>query len=213
MAVLLVLINPAIADAPSGDKIIAAMKRQFSTVNDYRAEVSLTVKGPKISINNMPMTIYFKKPNKIHVEATQGMAMVPGGNFFGDPMTELAGSNQATYVRTEKKLGRECYVLSIARPQSPLLLWVDKERSVMVAMDGQGGFKTTWQYQKIVGKYYLPTQISADMQGPELRARHRRLGGEEDSPNVGPTKVTLKFSKYIVNKGIDDKIFEEKNRK
>ena len=82
----------------------------------------------------------------------------------------------------------------------PLLLWVDKERSVIVAMEGQSGFKTNWLYDRVDGKHYLPTEIRADMRDP-------RGSGE-----VGPTKVTIKFSKYRVNKGIDDKIFQEKNR-
>lgn len=211
--VLLTLMTPALAATPSGDKIIAAMKRQFSAVNDYRVEVSLTVKGPKISINNMGMTVYFKKPNKIHVDATQGLAMVPSGNLFGNPLNEIATSAHVTYVRTEKKLGRDCYVLNLAVERMPLLLWVDKERSVIVAMDGAGGFQTTWQYAKVDGKYYLPTQISADMQSPSLAHGRRGRFASDDTPSAGPTKVTVKFSNYKVNKGIDDKIFQEKKRK
>lgn len=212
IVVLLILITPALADAPSGDKIMAAMKRQFSAVNDYRVRVSLTVKGSKVSINNMGMTVYFKKPNKIHVDATQGFAMVPSGNLFGNPLTEIAAAPHATYVRTEKKLGRDCYVLSIANSRMPLLLWVDKERSVIVAMESQGGLKSTWQYEKVDGKYYLPSQICADTQGPAFSPKLRRMDPDLDSPGIGPTKITVRFSDYKVNKGIDDKIFQEKHR-
>lgn len=211
IVVLLILMTPAVADAPSGEKILAAMKKQLSSVNDYRADITLTVKGPKISINNMQMTVYYKKPNKIHVEAKQGFAMMPGGNYFGDPLGEMS-SAKATYVRTEKKQGRECYLLDVATPQDSMKLWVDRQRSVMVAMEGRQGFKTAWQHEKIDGKYYLPSQISADVQGPAVG--HRRHGATQDqSIQSGPTKVTIKFGNYKVNKGIDDKIFEDKKRK
>jgi outer membrane lipoprotein-sorting protein len=196
-----VLLTPALAGTPSADKIIAAMKRQYSTVNDYKADVSLTVKGPKVSINNMRMTVYFKKPNKIHVEATQGLAMVPSGNYFGDPLGHIGDNAHAKYLRTESRSGRQCYVLSLTNGQTPLTVWVDKQRSVMVAMDSERGLKTSWKYDRIDGKYYVPSEIRADVregQGPA---------------GSGPTKVTVKFSNYKVNKGIDDKIFQEKKQK
>lgn len=210
--ILLALLLPAAAGAPSGDSIVAAMRKQFSAVNDYRADVSLTVKGPKVSINNMQMTVYYKKPNKIHVEAKQGFAMMPGGNYFGDPLGEIS-SARATYVRTEKKQGRQCYLLNVAANQAVMKLWVDKQRSVVVAMESGQGLKTLWQHAKVDGKYYLPVQISADVQGlPMGNGHHARATGNEKD-QIGPTKAVVKFSNYRVNKGIDDKIFQEKKPK
>ncbi len=217
VTMLLLLVATAFA-APAGDKIIADMKRRFSAINDYKADVTLTVKGPRISINNMQMTVYYKKPDRIHVDAKQGFAMVPSGNYFGDPLGEFAASGaRATYVRSEKKQGRDCYVVRIDGPQTPVLLWVDKQRSVIVAMEAQRGFATTWQYAKVDGKYYLPTEIRAEVQVPGMPAGHGRRPRANAPDGVAGTteltRVTVKFSNYKVNKGIDDKIFQEKRRK
>ena len=99
IALTLVAGLPAAAASPSGEAIFAGLKRAFAAVNDYRAEVSLTVKGPRMSINDMRMTVYFKKPNKVHVDASQGMAVVPDGSFFGSPMNELASGARPVYLR------------------------------------------------------------------------------------------------------------------
>ncbi len=205
--------TPCLADAPSGDKIIAAMKRQFSAVNDYRADVAVTVKGPKVSINNMQMTVYYKKPNKIHVDAKQGLAMIPSGNYFGDPLGHL-GSVNATYQRSVKKHGRECHVLSIPGGRGTVTLWVDKERLTTLAMDSEDGLRTVWRYALIEKKYYMPSQIAAEIKAPIGMDAYRHRGpGDKTSGETGPTKVTIRFSNYKVNKGIDDKVFQEKKPK
>jgi hypothetical protein len=195
----------ALAAGPSAEAIFASVKKGFAGVNDYRADLTLSVKGPNMSINDMRMTLYFKKPNKVHVEAAQGMAMVPPGSFLGNPTGELATGAQPVYLRSQRKLGRDCDVLKLVNPKAgakapAVLVWIDKERKVMVAMETSGelAVKTAWRYQKIDGKYYLPAEITADMKMPR-------------GPQAGQSsKAVIKFTNYRVNKGISDKIFERK---
>lgn len=204
IALILTVGLSASSAGPSGEAIFAGLKRAIAAVNDYRADVSLTIKGPKMSINDMGMTVYFKKPGKIHVDAAQGMAVVPNGNFFGDPMNELANGHPV-YIRTEKRRGVDCYLLRLDNPKTKgnvMQVWVDTKRPVLVAMETEinGGTKSAWKYEKIEGKYYLPVEITADTSAPA-------------GPNAGrPIKVTIKFTNYRVNKGISDKIFVQENR-
>jgi len=212
IALVLSVVGSAYAQTPSADDIFTTLKRGFAGVNDYRADVSLTVKGPSVSINDMRMTVYFKKPNKIHVDATQGMAMVPRGSFFGNPMSELASGARPVYLRSESKLGRECDVLRLANPtagsnMAAVTLWIDKEHVVMVAMEtsGNGGLKTSWRYEKIGGKYYLPVEIRADIHA-DMNAPGRRNAAQ-------PVKAVIRFTNYHVNKGISDKVFVQEASK
>jgi len=206
LAALLALSAVAVAvEKPSADAIIAALKKGFAGVNDYSAQVTVTVKGPQVSINGMQMKLYFKKPSKWHIDAEQGVAMFPQGNFFGNPAEELATGAQATYVKSENRLGTDCHVLKISRPNAgpgapALTLWVDKKHTVIVAAESatESAMKTSWRYAMIDGKYYLPTEICADLRPP---------GGANANK---PVKATIRFSNYKVNKGIDDKIFQSK---
>jgi hypothetical protein len=82
-------------------------------------------------------------------------------------------------------------------------LWIDKEHVVMVAMEtsGNGGLKTSWRYEKIGGKYYLPVEICADIRAP-------------GRPNAAqPVKAVIRFTNYHVNKGISDKVFVQEASK
>lgn len=203
-AILVLAMSIAIA-SPSADAIFASVKKGFAGVNDYRADLTLSIKGPQVSVNGMRMTLYFKKPNKVHVEAAQGMAMVPPGSFLGNPMGELATGAKPVYVRAERKCGRDCDVLKLVNPKGgakapAVFIWVDKDRKVMVAMEtsGEPAVKTAWRYQKVDGKYYLPAEITADMKMPR-------------GPQAGQSsKAVIRFANYRVNKGISDKIFQRK---
>lgn len=189
------------AGQPSGEKVIAAVRHAFGSVNDYRVDVTLSVKSSKISINNMGMAIYYKKPNKVHVDPKGGIAIIPQGTYFGNPIEQLAVNGRAVYLRSECRQGRDCHVVQVVSTGAPTVtVWVDKERNIILATETSGQFtaRSAWSYTKIDGKYYLPALISADMTVP---------GG----PN-GPekAKVDVRFSNYTVNKGISDKIFEQK---
>ncbi len=207
-AVLVILVlaaSVALAAAPSADAIFESVKKGFAGVNDYRADVTLTIKGPQVSINDMRMTLYFKKPNKVHVEAAQGMAMVPPSSFFGNPMTVLPSGARPVYVKSERKCDRECDLLKLANPKtdaraSAVYIWVDKDRKVIVAMEtsGEMATKTAWRYQKVDGKHYMPTEITADMKMPH-------------GPKAGQSsKAVIQFTNYRINKGISDKVFQRK---
>lgn len=191
----------------TGDQVVAAVKSRFDPIKDYKTDITMNLKGPGVSINNMKMTLYFKKPNRIHVDAKEGMGMVPPGNYFGNPVDELTKNKKAVYLRSEKRNGADCRVIRLdpAQKQSNdpcMLLWVDKAKSVIVAVESPDhGLKSNWSYTRVDGKYYLPSQISAEMNAPSQSGKPKKA------------TTTIKFSNYKVNKGISDKVFEQKSAK
>jgi len=203
-AILALAAVGAANEKPSADAILAALRKGFAGVNDCRATVTLTVKGPQVSINEMKMTLYYKKPNKVHIEAERGIAMFPRGALFGNPVQELGNGGRADYVRSERKLGVDCYVLRLtapgARPGAHATVWVDKKHTVVVAAESTGtaDMKTSWRYQTIDDKYYLPVQMNAEL--------HPQAGPD----TAGVIKSTIRFSNYRINKGVSDRVFESK---
>lgn len=188
------------AAVPTGASVIAAVQRNYDRVRDYRADLSLTVKGRKISVEGMKMTVYFKQPDKLHVDAKQGFGLVPTGSFFGNPLREIARSAKAVYVRAERRSGLDCHVVRLSPRQMPhggdLLVWVEKKHSVIVAMEslGPGGARSAWKHKLVGGRYYLPVEIKADIVTPD---------GER-------VNATVTFANYVVNKGINDSVFKTK---
>ena len=201
---VLAVVNPACGRQPDAEQVMAALTRNIDAINDYRVDVSMSVKGPKISIKNMGIRIYYKKPDKVHIEARQGFAVVPQGSFFGNPIAELTRHTKPVYVKSEKKHGRACHVMKLVAKQAgnnapDVLIWVDKQRSVLVAtkVEGETGFSSSWRYATIDGKYYLPVQITIDLPMGKQGAQDNRA------------TAIVKFNNYVVNKGINDKVFEK----
>lgn len=206
MSVFVVALACAAVAQPSAEDIVSAVRTQAGRVNDYQVEVSVSVKGESISINNMQATLYYKKPNKIHVEPKSGVAMIPGGTYLGNPVDLISAEMNATYVKAEKCQGRDCHVVRLdPMPGSDtghsVTLWIDKARSVILATDSNAtqGFRTAWSYATVDGKYYLPVRIDAQMPAPQ----------GDGKQNI---KATVKLTNYRVNRGISDKVFVKKPR-
>lgn len=147
------------------------------------------------------MKIY-KRPDKVHIEAEQGVAMFPRGSLFGNPLEGFGKAARAEYVKSERKLGVDCYALRLtaadSKPGAQATVWVDKKHTVIVAAESTGpvGMKTSWRYQTIDGKYYLPIQMNAELH-------------QQADPDAGRViNSTIRFSNYRINKGISDKVFE-----
>lgn len=212
---VLALTGTAHAARITGDQVIASVKKTFAAINDYKVGASLSITGTDIKINKMAMTIYYKKPNKVHVEARDGVALVPEGGFVGNPIEDLARGSKATYLRSETKAGSYCHVVGLKSPDKPeTTLWVDSKRWVIVATDSSGSFTASsiWRYKLVDGKYYLPSEISANMSIPGGGGFHRGPRHEDKPSRPRVAKMTVKFENYTVNKGISDKIFERKPR-
>lgn len=211
IALILVTLSGLACAQPSADKVIADVKRTFNAVNDYRVDATLSVKGDKLSVRNMKMTIYYKKPGRMHIDAKQGFAFVPTGTFLGNSIDDMTRGAKATYLRAERRSGIDCHLIRLD-PAGPggnpisVLLWIDKARSVVIASrtEGEAQMSTTWTYSRVDGKYHLPTRIAADIAPP---ASGPHAGAMQKSQAV------ITFANYRVNKGIPDSVFEEKPKK
>lgn len=212
---ILTLAGAAQAGKITGDQVVASVKKTYAAINDYRVDASLSITGPNIKISKMAMTIYYKKPNRVHVEAKDGVALVPQGSFVGNPIEELSHGSKATYLRSENKAGCYCHVVGLTSPNGPeTTLWVDGKRGVIVASESSGQYKagSIWRYKLVDGKYYLPVEISAVMSVPGGGGFGRGSRHRYEASGPQQANMVVSFSNYVVNKGISDKIFERKSR-
>lgn len=208
-AVLLVALAASLVCAqsrPAAD-LLEKARRKFESINDYSTEIRLDMKGDKVSIKGMTMKLYYKKPDKTRVIAKQGFAALPKDVMVGSPLSEMAKSTRGTLLRTEKKHGKDCYVIqldpSTPSAQSPsVLLWLERSRLLVVATSSLGPHKlnTRWSFTRVDGKYDLPSRIDVEMTIPG-----------DNGPR--PTHATLRFSSYRVNKGISDSVFAKPEKR
>jgi outer membrane lipoprotein-sorting protein len=201
-------------------KIIANIKKQLSSVKDFQANINVKI---DISFLNAPEQngkIYYKAPNKTKIDIP-GFAMLPkqgSGNFIND----IIFDNNSTIVYVGKEELNKMPVTSIkiiptdANNDLALAnLWVDETRNVVMKVETitkkNGTFMIFLDYSNIEGKIWMPSKVLVSLNVPEFSLPKTMSGDTsgKEKKKKGNTegKVTFTYSNYIVNKGIDDKIF------
>jgi outer membrane lipoprotein-sorting protein len=214
---MMTVIQLSSAQTPTAPQILHNMKNQFDSVKDYTATLKVTVDMEKMQIPEMLVTIYFKQPDKIHIEA-KDFAMVPR-EVVGLNPAQLIDKFDATVVGSERKENAMVYKLRlISRPEKgkPVresFIWVDGSRWVVTHFESTPSdvrkVTVDLEYETVDGKYTLPSKIEArmDTQQP-ADSSAEKMYNPQRLPRKGT--ATIIYSDYKVNTGLSDEIFEKK---
>ena len=206
------------------DVIIKNLKEAFNKVKDYTVNVDIKVDVNVIKVPEMKAKLYYKAPDKIHIES-EGFAMLPKNGLYTSPLSFLKGDYTAIFAKTDTIDGHITSVIKIIplNDKGDLLLttlWVDQAKNVIRKVESStktnGTFSLILDYNKEM-KYPLPDSMifsfnagklnTPDMMGQEENQGRRRRAFKDISG-----KVIIKYYDYKVNKGIPDSVFEEKNK-
>ena len=216
---LLLILGRGEAASLSARQILEKASKNFEVISDYTTNVNVTVDSPSVHMKDMRATVYYKSPDKLHVDSKEGFAMLPRkGLMIGNPLRALMDSSDLFLKGSERVLGNDCYVVKASMKKDGIgpeaTVWIDKSVSLirqMVVKPEVGPTVTLnlW-YSRVGGKYWMPTSTTAKMliQAPEARRFHK------EKPGPGqPMVVKIKFSDYKVNTGLSDKIFQDQGGK
>ncbi len=205
------------AQTPTAAEILHNMKSQFDLVKDYTATLKVAVDMEKMQIPEMFVTIYFKQPDKIHIEA-KNFAMVPR-EIVGLNAAQLVDKFDATVVGSERRENVTVYKLRLVskpekgKPVRESYIWVDGARWVMIHYESKPSdvrkVAVDLEYETVDGKYTLPSRIEARMdtqQSPDSSAE--KMYNPQRLPRKGTASIM--YSDYKVNTGLSDEIFEKK---
>jgi outer membrane lipoprotein-sorting protein len=233
--VALVLVFSIIVSAQQKDpkKILDAVRQKFSKVNDYKADASIKLDMSFIKIPDMNAKVYFKKPDKMKVEAT-GFAMLPKQGVRFSPADLLKGDFSTLYVKSETLNNRKVDVIKTI-PKSDTseiilsTLWIDSKENVILKVETtrKKGGTTQIELSYDNFEYGLPSQIKlsfnfGDVQMPTMPSNH---SDPDDNANNKDKKghgmrgdvqlkgsVIMSYKNYQINKGIADSFFDEKEK-
>lgn len=217
VAALAIVTIASQANAMSPKDILKKAGRHYEIIADYTADAKVTVESPSMHVPEMQVTIYYKKPDKLHVESNDGFAVLPKqGAVVGNPLKYLLTSSDLAVDRSERMLGDDCYVIkgSFKRDGREVqsTVWVEKKNFLVrqLATNPEWGPSVSvklW-YTRVGMKYWLPSTTTARVSIPPLPGETPDSKGGDNEP----TTVTLKFDKYRVNTGLSDRIFTENSK-
>jgi len=209
------------AQSKDPNVIIKNLKDTFQKVKDYSADVDIKVDVTFLKVPEMKAKIYFKQPDKMHIES-DGFAMLPKDGLYTSPLSLLGGEFTAIYAKDELFEGHNTSVVKII----PLndkgdfilsTLWIDQSENLLCKVESTT--KTNGTFTIILGygnnKFPLPDNIEFSFNAVRLKLSHNSMEEEnsnnkKDNPDSSTGKVFLTYSNYIVNKGIPDSIFLKK---
>jgi len=212
--------------AQQAQEVLDGVIKNYEKVKDYQADVHIVADISFIRILPMNARIYFKQPDKMRI-VSKGIAILPRQGF--DLMyRSITDKNSFTVVPQGNELleGVQVQVISLL-PLSDTMeviiakFWIDPQRHVIMksqittrtngtiaAAYSYGSFATYGLPDQMtfwvdVKKFKIPKAVAADLNNNEKKEQPK---GKD--PNKGKIAITL--SNYIINKGVPDKIFQEK---
>jgi outer membrane lipoprotein-sorting protein len=219
---LLLVVSRTIAlqgQTPSGEEILGRVEEHFREVNDYTVSLAITVDLERLKVPPMNVTMYFKQPDKVHFSST-GFALLPKesiaftrarllSNFDVEEVSERKDSGGLRYELTlhpKKDKTRLRRLVLTVNPGH----WIP-ERLTAPQFDGRT-MEAVFRHEQVDGRW-LPASLEVSFAAPEVPEEEPALPGTPRQPNPRNGRITVRFTDYRVNTGLDDSIFTEPDRK
>ena len=221
------------AQTKNPNQLLNAVRQKFNKVNDYKADANIKLDMSFFKVPDMKAKIFFKKPDKIKVEA-DGFAMLPKQGLKFSPADLLQDDFTAIYVRSETMDNHKIDVVkTIPNSDSSEVilstLWIDATESVIRKVETTRKKGGTTQIDLIYENYEfgLPSQIKLSFNLGDIKMpvnlsqqpnektdtgkkNRRRRGLPEDESLKG--SVLMTYKNYQINKGIPDSFFVDKEK-
>lgn len=205
------------------DEILIKVKEAFKIVNDYEVDIHIKVDVNFLKVPESDAKLYFKQPDKIHLESEK-FALLPKQGLNFSPLALLNEKYTALYEGEDTIRGvQTCVVkvIPIGNTSDVILstLWIDQSRDLIIKIESSrkptGTFSIDFTYEKCNDEYEMPSTMIFTFTVDRMRIP-RGMNGQldvedgTDSEKSGPIegKVYITYSNYKVNQNLPDELFE-----
>ena len=227
---ILVVSTPSLAqDGDAGDAagIFKNMIENYKELHDYIVDMTATMEMQGISVPEMKARIYFKRPDKVSIKSDDFMLIPKKGVVFDPSFFGLDTLDNSIFrFLTEKGSGDELIKKYSVRPDpdkaDSMTVWLDPNKYVIrkIERNMNIGGKLLIEFKYILtDEFFLPSEVTVSMDIPQSLMNMKgnpfsgknetlaeQIGGfREDAKGI----IRVKYSNYIVNKGISDELFNK----
>jgi outer membrane lipoprotein-sorting protein len=224
---ILILFNSLFAQSKNPNEIIDQVIKNFSRVKDYQVDVNIKVDIEFLKVPDSKAKIFFKQPNKIHLES-DGFAMLPKEGLDFSPSYLAKKDYTAIYEKDDSLDGISTSIVKIIPTNDNgnvvlTTLWIDQKEKIIRKVESttktNGTFTINLFYDNDI-KYPLPSKIIFSFNiNPMNIPKAFDNGGDDNQPrkkgrgtsSITKGQVIISYSNYQVNKDIPDSIFESKS--
>ncbi len=227
LLIILSSVSNIISQTNDPDEILNRVKEAFKIVEDYEVDVHIKIDVEFLKVPEANAKLYFKQPDKIHVESEK-FALLPKQGLDFSPVGLLNDKYTAIYEgdTTINNIHTSVIkVIPIGSNSDVILstLWIDKTNDLIMKIESaqkpMGTYSIEFTYEKYHDKYDLPSSMHFSFTVDRMRLP-KGMGGRlepEDgkvSEKTGPVigNVYLSYSNYIVNQNLPDDLFDGSNK-
>jgi hypothetical protein len=207
--------------------LINKVKAKLDMVKDYQANGEMKINVSFINAAPSKVTVYFKKPDQFRIKKADGISILPkGGVSINISSLLLADEKYEAIFAGYKDVGgtRTKMIKLIPLDEKSQVVistfYIDEKalliRKAAITTRENGSYEIDLAYGKY-SNWGLPDKVTftfntKDYKLPKGIAVEYDKGGSKPPAKATDTKgaVILTYSGYIINKGIDDKVFREK---
>jgi len=237
---LLTLLFPPVAPAqgtpgatpePDPRQVFAELVKPYRNLNDYTVKIHAKVSLPTIRVPDFTATLYFKKPDRFHIE-TKSFAPIPRNSGVFNPSQFDPEKNRISYQRAENLDGARADLYRVepldAKTQVRYYnVWVGGTPARILQVENLS-FRGTKTLVKLsyatvaqgAEKWLLPENVHVHLtfpegvQNPEASSFTTRdnpvSGGMGRLDEIsGEGDIHIAYSDWLVNTGLDDRLFKK----
>jgi outer membrane lipoprotein-sorting protein len=222
---LLVMIGHSFAQ--DEHELVKKVKAKLDKVSDYTAQGKMKIDVSFIDAPDSKVIVYYKKPDKFKVKKAGGISILPKGGVSVNMGTLLSNENYDIVPGKDAKVnGVDTKVVKLL-PQDEnsdvvlTTLYIEEKNSVIkkatVTTKENGSYEIELNYGKYID-WGLPDKVifsfnAKDYKMPKGITFEYEKGDKkkEEALKNKKGKIEITYSNYIINKGIDDKIFSNKS--
>lgn len=221
------ILQPVFAQSETPEKILKDVQDEFSKIEDYQVDVRIKVDVEFIKVPETKAKIYFKQPDKTHIES-EGFAMLPKEGINFSPVGLLKKRHTALFDKEEVLNGIKTTIIKIVplEEDTDIILstfWVDTKRNVVLKVESttktNGTFMIELTYDQTSNKFNLPSSMVFSFNVDKMNIPKTWSGDlnskKSDKKDLKPTttgRVFIYYSNYKINQGISDSVFEVKSK-
>ena len=207
------------------DEILNNIIKAFEKIEDYVVDVSIKVDVAFLKVPEANAKIYFKQPDKVHMES-EGFALLPKQGMNFSPLGFLKTDYTALYDKEVELNGTNVSVLKVIPldERSDVILstfWIDQSNNRIIKVESSrrpgGTFSIDLTYPKDKPDFLLPATMVFTFAIDDIRfptgitgdsnSESNNENEKEDKDKSG--KVYINYSNYKINQGLSDDLFED----
>jgi hypothetical protein len=221
-------------EGPDSRQVFTELIKPYRDLNDYTVRIHAKVNMPAIRIPDFSAVLYFKKPDKLHIE-TRSFAPIPRDSGVFNPFQFDPEKNLITYQRTETLHETVSEVFKVEPRDTKALVryyhvWVGGNPRRILQVESLSIKGTKGQVKPAYGtvekgleKWLLPEKVHIHLTFPEgMHQADASSFTTRDNPVSsgmrrlddvsGEGDIFLSYSEWRINTGLDDRLFQKDNR-